>query len=551
MEANTHKKLGRSNSNVIAKHEVPFPTKKFRMRSLLWVKPKGVAENSVASFLAQLFPTLIVNMAALSSGVGMGFSAVTLTQLNVFPTDMESDIRQEFSIGDEGGSWVAAIYGLGAVFGGLVAALFGSNYGRRKCLFVLAIPDVLGWILIAAANNLPMILAGRFFTGLAAGGYFPTLQTYVTEIAQPQHRGTLNAIAIPVLATGTFLVYCLGAILDWNIVAAIAVGIPVLMAPGLLLISNSPYWYLQMGDEKKALQAMEKFRSSEANGLSELLAIADVLKGTQTPCDEEDNQNSKRLSIKCQFLRLTKRQNRRPFLILNALMILLLLSGKYIIGFYALEIFRESSDGVSGMHEYLSVIVVGAIKLMCTLAFIPAMMYMNRKILLWSSALVMATAIAVLGVAMYAHNTANLFPYELPFWLPLLCVTVYMAAESLGLGSIPYVYIAELFPAEMRAFLSGLTMSLVNLELFIAVKTFPMLSHSTIDGVPFWISCGACVASILFVILFVPETKGLSLEEIESHFAHKINLHVTPFPTPAPQRKGGRAHLSQSIQFTL
>ena len=66
---------------------------------------------------------------------------------------------------------------------------------------------------------------------------------------------------MPALATGTLLSYCLGSIIDWHFVAVIAAAIPIVLIPGLLLISNSPYWYLQQGEDKKALQAIEKFQS--------------------------------------------------------------------------------------------------------------------------------------------------------------------------------------------------------------------------------------------------------------------------------------------------
>ena len=69
----------------------------------------------------------------------------------------------------------AGIFGLGAIFGGFAAALLGSKFGRRKSLLFLTIPDILGWLLIAASQNLPMILVGRFLQGFASAGYSPSI----------------------------------------------------------------------------------------------------------------------------------------------------------------------------------------------------------------------------------------------------------------------------------------------------------------------------------------------------------------------------------------
>merc|ERR550539_148727 len=531
------------------------------MRSLLWVKPTGVAVSSTSSLLAQLFPTIIVNLAALSSGMGYGFSAIALPQLkevtkNAFSqSDSARSYYQPFTIDDDGGSWIAAIFGLGAIFGGFAAALLGSKFGRRKSLLFLTIPDILGWLLIAASQNLPMILAGRFFQGFASAGYSPSIWVYVAEIAQPQHRGILSAITMPALATGTLLAYCLGAIIDWHFVAVIGAAIPLILIPGLLLISDSPYWYLQQGEDKKALQAIEKFRAADVNGLSELLAIADSLKTNELPPEVTSTSDNVQPKTGMERVKKTlekifgKRKNRRPFFILNMLFLIMRFSGSYVISFYAVEIFRKADphhvNDAYDSREYLSAIGVGVIKLIGSLLFIPAIRYCTRKFLLCVSSTAMSLSLAILGLAMYANGDGtNLFANELPSWLPLACVTLYMAVDPLGLSSIPFVYMAEFYSGELRSLLSGITIGLSNLELFIVVKTFPMLSATYGDGMTFWIYSGFCLAAAIFTLLIIPETKGKSLEEIEEYFNYKANLHVTPFSTPfstpEPQRKGTR-----------
>lgn len=174
----------------------------------------------------------------------------------------------------------------------------------------------------------------------------------------------------------------------------------------------------------------------------------------------------------------------------------------------------------------------------------------------------MSISLGILGLAMYAHNGSGLISYELPGWLPLACVTLYMAMDPLGLSSIPFVYMAEFYSGEMRSLLSGITIGLSNLELFIVVKTFPMLSTKYGDGATFWLYSGFCLAAVIFTLIFIPETKGKSLEEIENYFNHKRNLHVTPFSsprntpfsTPQPERRNvGRSRpLTHDFhEFTL
>jgi MFS family permease len=537
----------------------------------LWVKPTGIAVSSTSSLLAQLFPTIIVNLAALSSGMGYGFSAIALPQLkdvgNAFnqQSDLGRNYYQPFTVDDDGGSWIAGIFGIGAIFGGFAAAILGSKFGRRKSLLILTVPDILGWILIAAAQNLPMILAGRFLQGFASAGYSPSIWVYVAEIAQPQYRGVLSAITMPALATGTLLSYCLGSIIDWHFVAIIAAAIPIVLIPGLLLISNSPYWYLQQGDDKKALQAIEKFRASDVNGLSELLAIADSLRTSELPPEVINTSDSMPPKTKTEYVRKTlakifgNRKNRRPFLILNTLFLIMRFSGSYVISFYAVEIFRKADphhqNDPYNSREYLSAIGVGVIKLIGSILFIPAIRYCTRKFLLCISSAVMGLSLAILGLAMYSHDGTGLISSELSTWLPLACVTLYMAVDPLGLSSIPFVYMAEFYTGELRSLLSGVTIGLANLQLFVVVKTFPMLSSKYGDGATFWFYSGWCFAAVVFTLLFVPETKGMSLEEIENYFSYKRKLHVTPFPTPfatpEPQRRGSAPNVHNFHEFTL
>lgn len=136
--------------------------------------------------------------------------------------------------------------------------------------------------------------------------------------------------------------------MSWQWVSVIAVTFPILVIPGLIFLSDSPYWYLQQGQDKKALKVMERFRSSDANVLAELLAISDSLR---RPEDFQD------LTYKDMFEQMFfQRQYRRPFIILNVLFILMIFSGKFAISFYAVEIFHQSSGHV---NEYISAIIVG------------------------------------------------------------------------------------------------------------------------------------------------------------------------------------------------
>ena len=81
-------------------------------------------------------------------------------------------------------------------------------------------------------------------------------QVFIAEIAQPQHRGWLCSLTMPIMAFGTLLAYSLGAAMSWHYVAVFGAFIPILLLLALGFIFDSPYWYMQQGDDKKACQVM-------------------------------------------------------------------------------------------------------------------------------------------------------------------------------------------------------------------------------------------------------------------------------------------------------
>jgi len=533
----------KSSGNIVTpKASLNFPTKTLRTKSLLWTKPTGVAITSLSSTVKQLLPTLVINLAALSSGLSLGFSAIAIPQLKSNATWYgQTELYQPFNLNMESGSWIASIFGLGAIFGGFAAGYLGAKFGQRKTMFMLAVPDIVAWIFIASAQNIPMMLFGRFLAGFSAAAYSPTIQTYIAEIAQPQHRGWLGGLTSPILAFGALLSYCLGSLISWHYVAIIGIFIPLSMIPGLFLLPDTPYWYIQQGDEKKALQVIEKFREQGANSLAELWAVSDGLRSSITE-----------LSFKEAVQRLTQRQYRRPFLTLNFLFVLTAFTGNFAITFYAVDIFQHSGNGA--INSYLSAIIIGAIKFLGAILYIPAVKYISRRMLICGSSFVMGTSMSILGLAMYSHESGLYSNLEAMVWLPLVCITIYMLADPIGVGSVPFLYLGEFFPAETRSILSGITVGLSNLNMFIVVKTFPGLTNMVGDSGTFWLYSAFCFVMILYTLVWIPETKGRSLQDIEQYFNYKENLHVTPFATPVSTPNTVKRSLNPhqaGIQFTL
>lgn len=496
---------------------IPPNAKKLRVRSFLWVKPTASSYIDTSIYY-QLFPVLAVNIAAISSGLAIGFSAILLPQLRpeYNQTDhFTSEVYQPFLITEEEGSWIAAMFSLGAIFGGLISAYLGKKFGRRVSLMMLALPDLLGWILCASAQNLWMMLAGRFLVGLSAAGYSPNIQIFVAEITEARHRGWLSGLTMPMMSIGVLMMYTMGSWLPWHYAAAICTGLPVLLELAVYNLYDSPYWYFSIGKEKSAHSAIEKFRGPGSNLVSEIFTIQQHVESVKM---EEQSFLSAVITI------FTDKKYLKPFTILNSLFFLMVFSGKFTIDFYAVDFFKHTGSHV---NEYISAVIIAFIHLVGSLMFIPLIKKTSRKLLLSISSLVMGTALAGLAIWMSYSSAAT-------DWVPVICLLVYMLAAPLGLCSLPFLYIAEFYPSELRSVLAGLTTMLTNIMMALVVKSFTnlesLLGHY---GVVFLYS-GACFGAILLTLSYVPETKDKSLTVIHDKFARLKAARASPWVTPLP-----------------
>ena len=384
-------------------------------------------------------------------------------------------------------------------------------------LILLAIPDLLGWILVASSQNLGMMLAGRFLGGFAAAGYSPNIQIYVGEITQPQHRGWMSGLTVPITAIGVLIMYVVGSILPWHLAAASCSPTPIMMVVCLMFYWDSPYWYAHIGKEKSAHQALEQFRGSDINSEAEMFQIFEYIRG--------DSESVWFLEGLAKLF--TEKKYLKPFAILNCLFLLMLFSGKFAIDFYAVEIVKHFEGS---MNEYLSVVIIAFISLIGSLSYIPLVKRFSRKILLCFSAFVMGISLVLLGLCMYSHTSHSLSVLSDCDWLPMICIVSYMVSAPMGLCSIPFIYISEFYPSEvamagysnysslflfqMRSLMGGLTIAISNLELFIVVKTFPNLEYLMGDHGVFWLYAFACFGAILFTLSYIPETKDKDLMKV-------------------------------------
>jgi Sugar (and other) transporter len=202
----------------------------------------------------------------------------------------------------------------------------------------------------------------------------------------------------------------------------------------------------------------------------------------------------------------------KPILIGVLLMIFQQFSGVNAVIFYTGEIFNKAGFGA---NSSVPTVIVGAVLFVFTIISCVLADYAGRRILLVVSGIFMSISIVVLGVDFYLTEVMQM---ESLGWLALLCLIIYIAFFSIGWGPVPWLMLSEIVPARARGFGGGIGTCINWLAAFVTTKEFLDLTTFVHNYGAFWIFGGVCCISVIFVVLFLFETKGKSLEEIEDHF---------------------------------
>lgn len=203
----------------------------------------------------------------------------------------------------------------------------------------------------------------------------------------------------------------------------------------------------------------------------------------------------------------------KPLIIINVFIIAQILSGTYLIVYYAIDILHYAQQG-SMLNPFLAAILTACVRFLFSVVGTFLLAFLGRRTLALTSGL--GTAITALFLAIFLRQNVQGLDY-----IPALVIFLYVAANTVGYMILPGVLLGELFPARVRGLASGLTFMLFNFLLFVSAKIFPLFRQNLgIEGI-FWIFGLSSLIGCIFLYLTLPETKSRSLSEIEDYFEHE------------------------------
>lgn len=493
--------------------------------------------------IPEVFATFVAGFSFLCIGLLRAYTSPAIASMKDEPGLLNStSLTQQEVI-----SWVASGPPLAAFFGTILSGPLLQYLGRKGTLTALTWPLVCGWLMISfAGTSIALILIGRFLTGFAAGLATASAQLYISECVRAEVRGTLGFLPAMMLALGVLIGFTLSTLnLDWRKLALVMSTFPTALLAMVMSIPESPSWFIMKGKDKCAILSLKKLRGNLRKGSEvekELLEIKGVI---STP-------EQKRMSL---FQLVGDRSIWYPGCIAVILMFFQQFTGANAVIYYLSIILMDakpkgfkqlfSSSNISngnlneiqyGLDTTTSSVVVGVVQFLAFFVSLPLIDRVGRRKLLMCSGLAMSIPHGILGLyyfcnqpqsfAIPAEAACATFVESTGIWLPLTCLSSFIAAYSLGFGPICFILMSELFPRQARSYLCSVTSFVNHVSLFLVVWGFPLAQDKVGLHWTFWIFLGCCMVSVWFVMGMVPETKGKTLLEIE-HIFRKSETETT------------------------
>ncbi|XP_063825892.1 facilitated trehalose transporter Tret1-like [Ostrinia nubilalis] len=290
---------------------------------------KGETYSSYRGVFNQCLITSAVLILAAGAGHPIGFSAVALPQLR----DENSTMR----IDDEMGSWIASIHSAATPLGSMLSGPIMEAIGRRRTLQACVLPLIVGWVIIGTSVHHAVLLLGRIICGFAVGIMAAPSQVYLGEISEPRLRGILIGTPFVAYSLGVLYVYALGGALPWRSVAYLSVVLPALAFVALCFSPESPTWLARRGRFHEAMAAISRLRGDPDIAQRELHELISAREKEKARGEE---------SIR--FLATVRRAPvLKPLLLINTFNMLQILSGSYVVIFYAVDIVKDSGGSMN------------------------------------------------------------------------------------------------------------------------------------------------------------------------------------------------------------
>jgi len=393
---------------------------------------------------------------------------------------------------------------IGTVVGAIVVGRPADKWGRKRILYFLAIAYFISAIGSALAHHWVVFLIFRFIGGIGVGGSSVVSPMYIAEISPARVRGRLVAVTQFNIIFGILLAFFsnylisrmnLGAI-EWRWMFAVEAFPAALFFFLLFLNPRSPRWLVAKNRIEEAAAVLGKCGTDNGNVDYAIKEIKDSL-------DLEHH------SIKERFL---SKKYLKPIMLAVMIAVFNQLSGINAVLYYAPNIFRMAGAGSEA--SMLQAVVIGFTNMIFTLGALSVIDHFGRKRLMLVGSIGYIVSLAVAAWAFYTYGTEFT---KAGGTVVLISIIVFIMSHAIGQGTVIWVFISEVFPNRVRARGQALGSFTHWFMAALISWTFPVIADRS-GGHAFAFYAVCMVGQLIWVIFVMPETKGITLEQIQKKF---------------------------------
>ena len=422
--------------------------------------------------------------------------------------------------------WAMSCALIGCLIGAVSSGALSNRFGRKRLLTLAALVFAVSSLGTGLAAHFVVFVAWRMTGGYAIGLASGISPMYIAEISPAHLRGrlvSLNQLAIvfgillaqvvnwliarpvPHGATAHEILMSWNGQWGWRWMFAVTTIPSLLFLIATFFVPESPRWLASKGRNHQALRVLERLGGrAYAQQVMDDFAFASEAQPQRSVWQELSSPGMAKI-----------------LLLGVVLAVLQQWCGINVIFNYAQEIFAAAGYQVSDI--LFNIVVTGAVNLVFTLVALAAIDRYGRRFLLLTGVSGLVVIYTVLGALYRMHLQGK------PM---LVLVLAAIACYAMSLAPATWVVIAEIFPNRIRGSAMSIAITALWTACFLLTYTFPILNAALGAAGTFWIYAAVCLAGLLFLYFCLPETKGRTLEEIEtdlrmSKSKETLNAHRT------------------------
>lgn len=395
----------------------------------------------------------------------------------------------------------------GAIFGAATGGLFNDAYGRKMSTLFADVIFIFGSIIMAAAPDPYILIMGRFLVGYAVGIASVTAPVYIAEASPSEIRGSLVSTNALMITGGQFISYIVNLAFTrvpgtWRWMLGVS-AVPALVQFILMLfLPESPRWLFMKNRKNEAVDVL--------SNIYDLARLEDEVEFLTAEA-KQDTQKNKKIRFQDVFI---SKEIRLAFMVGAGLMVFQQFTGINTVMYYSPTIIQMAGFKSNEMALQIS-IFVAAMNTIGTVLGIYLIDHAGRRILALCSLGGVFASLVLLFLSFSNQSLSAAAAASSTGWLAVLGLILYIAFFSPGMGPVPWTMSSEIYPKEYRGVCGGMAATVCWVSNLIVSLTFLSVAEAIGTALTFLILAIITVFAFVFVFLYVPETKGLTFDEVE------------------------------------